>query len=593
MRSSQSLFAACGLLLALASLAGPALAAPPAKPAPGPATAKLAPTASTPKADEPFVETINVGVVNVDVYVTDKKGSPVTGLSKNDFQLLENGRPVEITNFYAVNDGKAVTPLTPIEVAATAPAPGAPPSSAEMEKVQTPEDQRLRLIVYIDNYNLVPFHRNRVMRELRAFLGQKLGRDDQMMLATYDRELHIRHGFTSDPSLIAAGLLDIEKISAQGVHAESDRRDVLQKIADSKSVTEAETYAHSYAENTFNDLSFSLDSLKKMIDALSGMPGRKAVVYVSDGLPMIAGEDVFYAIQGKYGEQTTSMTSTLTYNVARRLDEMTAQANANRVTFYTIDAAGLRSYDSNSAENQGTGAGAPGMSQLVDSVRISNLQSTLQTLAEKTGGFAILNTNDATPKLERVASDFKTYYSLGYTPPHFGDGRYYKIEVKVKSRKDLQVRHREGYRDKSIETLMSDGTLAALNFPFEQNPLGITLEFGQPRPRDDGFYLVPVLVRIPIGKLALIPHEQTQTEDARVRLFIAALDSAGATSEVQQAPVPISIPAKDVQVAQKKQYVYSVTLLMRPGEQRVSIGVRDDVGAQACFLSRSLRVGGV
>ncbi|HEY2293526.1 MAG TPA: VWA domain-containing protein [Thermoanaerobaculia bacterium] len=593
MRSSQSLFTACGLLLVAGSLAGPALAAPPAKPAPAPATAKLAPTASTAKADEPFVETVNVGVVNVDVYVTDKKGNPVTGLSKNDFQLLENGRPVEITNFYAVNDGKAVTPLTPIEVAATAPAPGAPPSSAEMEKVQTPEDQRLRLIVYIDNYNLVPFHRNRVMRELRAFLGQKLGRDDQMMLATYDRELHIRHGFTSDPSLIAAGLLDIEKISAQGVHAESDRRDVLQKIADSKSVTEAETYAHSYAENTFNDLSFSLDSLKKMIDALSGMPGRKAVVYVSDGLPMIAGEDVFYAIQGKYGEQTTSMTSTLTYNVARRLDEMTAQANANRVTFYTIDAAGLRSYDSNSAENQGTGAGAPGMSQLVDSVRISNLQSTLQTLAEKTGGFAILNTNDATPKLERVASDFKTYYSLGYTPPHFGDGRYYKIEVKVKSRKDLQVRHREGYRDKSIETLMSDGTLAALNFPFEQNPLGITLEFGQPRPRDDGFYLVPVLVRIPIGKLALIPHEQTQTEDARVRLFIAALDSAGATSEVQQAPVPISIPAKDVQVAQKKQYVYSVTLLMRPGEQRVSIGVRDDVGAQACFLSRSLRVGGV
>src|SRR3954464_4301260 len=200
MRSSQSLFAACGLFLALGSLAGPALAAPPAKPAPGPATAKLAPTASTAKADEPFVETVNVGVVNVDVYVTDKKGSPVTGLTKNDFQLLENDRPVEITNFYAVNAGKAVTPLTSIETAATAPAPGAP-APAEMEKVQTPEDQRLRLIVYIDNYNLRPFNRNRVMRELRAFLGQNLGKDDLMMLATYDRELHIRHTFTSDSSL--------------------------------------------------------------------------------------------------------------------------------------------------------------------------------------------------------------------------------------------------------------------------------------------------------------------------------------------------------------------------------------------------------
>ncbi|HEY3570160.1 MAG TPA: VWA domain-containing protein [Thermoanaerobaculia bacterium] len=587
MRSPKSLFTACGLFLALGGLAGQAFAAPPAKPA---AAKPAAASAAKDKAEEPFIDIINVGVVNVDVYVTDKKGNPVTGLSKNDFQLLENGRPVEITNFYAVNDGKAVTPLTAIETEATAPAPGAPPA-AEPEKVQTPEDQRLRLIVYIDNYNLRPFNRNRVMRELRAFLGQKLGKDDQMMLATYDRELHIRHGFTSDPSLIAAGMLDIEKISAQGVHADSDRRDVLQKIADSQSVAEAEGYAHSYAENTFNDLSFSLDSLKKMVDALAGMPGRKAVVYVSDGLQMIAGQDVFYAVQAKYGEQSTSMTSTLEYNVARRLDELTAQANANRITFYTIDAAGLRPYESTSAENQGPGASAPGMSQLVDSVRISNLQSTLQTLAEKTGGVAILNTNDATPKLEKVATDFKTYYSLGYTPPHFGDGRYYKLDVKLKNRKDLQVRHREGYRDKSTEALMSDGTLAALNFPFEQNPLGVSLELGQPRPRDDGFYLVPVLVRIPIGKLQLIPHEQTQTEDARVRLFIAALDSAGGTSDVQQAPVPISIPTKDLAAAQKKQYVYSVTLLMRPGEQRVSIGVRDDVGAQACFLSRSLKVG--
>jgi VWFA-related protein len=595
MRSTQRLFVAAWLFaaLGLAGLAG-AQAKKPTAPSPKPAsTSKSASTASTPKPaeQEPFIDVVNVGVVNVDVFVTDKKGNPVTNLSKDDFQLFENNRPVEITNFYAVNAGKTLTPLTPVETAATAAAPGAPPPSpADLDKAQTPEEQRLRLIVYIDNYNLRPFNRNRVMRELRAFIGQRLSKDDQLMLATYDRELHIRHTFTSDPSLIAAGMLDLEKISAQGVHADSERRDALQKIQDSQSVTEAEGYAHSYAESTFNDLSFSLDALKKMTDAMAGMPGRKAVVYVSDGLQMIAGQDVFYAVQSKYGEQSTSMTSTLEYNVARRLDELTAQANANRITFYTIDAAGLRSYDSNSAENQGPGAGAPGVAQLVDSVRISNLQSTLQTLAEKTGGVAILNTNVVTPRLERIGRDFNTYYSLGYTPPHFGDGRYYKIDVKVKNRKDLQVRHREGYRDKNTEAKMSDGTLAALNFPFEENPLGVSLEFGQPRQREDGFYLVPVLVRIPIGKLVLIPRDKT--EDGRVRLFIAALDSAGGTSDVQQAPVPISIPKADVTVAQKKQYVYTVTLLMRQGDQRVSIGVRDDVGAQASFLSRGLRVGG-
>ncbi|MFL6193169.1 MAG: VWA domain-containing protein, partial [Thermoanaerobaculia bacterium] len=351
-----------------------------------------------------------------------------------------------------------------------------------------------------------------------------------------------------------------------------------------------ESLARTYAQSTYNDLSFSVDALKRMVDFLAGMPGRKAVVYVSDGLQMISGQDVFYAVQNKYNEQSTSLTQTLEFDSSRRFTELAAQANANRITFYTIDAAGLRTYESTTAENQGPGASAPGMSQLVDSVRFSNLQSTLQLLAEKTGGFAIINTNVVTPKLDRMARDFSTFYSLGYTPPHYGDGRYYKLEVKVKNRRDLQVRHREGYRDKSTDARMNDSTMAVLNFPFEENPLGITLEFGQPRPREDGYFLVPVMVRIPIGKLVLVPRGEV-SEDARVRLFIAAMDSNGGTSEVQQTPVPISIPKGEVATAQNKHYVYSVTLLMRAGDQRVAVGVRDDVAAQASFLSRGLRVG--
>lgn len=595
MRSSQRFFIAFGLVLAVAGSAGRAgaqarKAGKPDHPA-KPAAASVADQAAN---QEPFIDIVNVSVVNVDVYVTDKQGRSVTGLTRDDFQVFENNRPVEITNFYAINDGKSVTPLTAVEQEAVAPAPTAPGTAPplpprEADRVKTPEDQRLRLVVYIDNFNLEPFHRNRVMRELRAFIGHNLGRDDQLMLVTYDRELHIRRTFTSDPSLIASAMLELEKISAQGVHGVSERRDTLSRIQDSQSVAEAEGLARTYAQSTYNDLSFSVDALKKLIDALAGMPGRKAVVYVSDGLQMIAGQDVFYAVQNKYGEKSSSLTQTLEFDASRRFSELTAQANANRITFYTIDAAGLRTYESVSAENQGPGPTAPGMSQLIDTVRISNLQSPLQLMAEKTGGVAIINTNVVMPQLEKIARDFNTYYSLGYTPPHYGDGRYYKIEVKVKNRKDLVVRHREGYRDKSTDARMNDGTMAALNFPFEENPLGVTVEFGQPKPRDDGYFLVPVIVRIPIGKLVLVPREQT--EDAKVRLFVAAMDSNGATSDVQQTPVPISIPKADLDAAQGKQYVYSVTLLMRSGEQRVAVGVRDDVAAQSSFVSRGVRIG--
>jgi VWFA-related protein len=581
-------FLATGLLLALGSWSlGSAAQKKPDKPpvpAPGKETSK--------EDDSSFVEVVNVNVVNVDVYVTDKKGNAVTGLGRDDFELFENNRPVKISNFYSVQDGKATAPGAPVQ-AATPAAPGVavpPPLPQELESVRPSEDQRLRLVIYVDNYNLRPFNRNRVMRELRAFIGQKLHKDDLIMLVTYDREVHVRHTFTSDPAQIASIMLDIEKISAQGVHADSERRDALQRINDSQSVAEAENAARTYAESTYNDLSFSIDGLKKVVDSLAGTPGRKAVIYVSDGLPMIAGQDVFYAVQNKYGEQSTSMVTTLEYDTSKRFIELAAQANANRITYYTIDAAGLRSYDSVSAENQGPGPTSPGSAQLIDSVRFANLQSPLQLLAEKTGGQVILNTNVIMPRLERIARDFNSYYSLGYEPTHYGDGRYYKWTVKVKKRKDLQVRHREGYRDKSTDAQMTDSTMAALNFPFEDNPLGVSLEFGQARARDDGFYLMPVMVRIPIGKLVLVPRGE-QSEEAKVRLFIAAMDSNGSTSDVQQTPVPISVPRAEIAAAQQKSFVYTVTLLMREGEQRVSVGIRDDVAAKASFVSRGVHVG--
>ena len=477
--------------------------------------------APTQAMDQDLGEIVNVNVVNVDVFVTDRSGKRIQGLTKDDFEIFENGKKVGITNFYAVDGGKARMIGDEPVPAASVPAQPGPPGPPAGLVPQLPEDQRLRLVVYIDNFNLHPFNRNRVMKELRAFLGQKLNRDDQVMLVSYDRELHVRRTFTSDPGLINDALVELEKVSGHAVHHDSERRDVLRNIEDARSAAEALGHARSYAQSTFNDLSFSIDALKEMVGSLAGMPGRKAILYVSDGLQMIAGQDVYYAVQSKYGEQTTGLTESMQFDTSRRFTELTATANANRVTFYTIDAAGLRVYSSISAENQTAGQGV-----YVDSIQISNLQAPLQMLAEKTGGVAIINANQVGPHLEKLAQDFGTYYSLGYSPTHYGDGRYYKIEVKVKQ-KGYQVRHREGYRDKSPDSRMTDGTLAALNFPFEENPFGVELEFGKGTQKDGDHFLVPVLVKIPLGKLVLVPREQTH--EARVRLYIAAMDEKGAT----------------------------------------------------------------
>jgi len=554
--------------------------APPSGVAPAPAAA---PAAGKQPADENFVESVTVNVVNVDVYVADKKGR-VTGLTRNDFELYEDGRPMAITNFLAVEGGKTTGAAAEAEAAAEAAEPNhAPKLPPGYDQTPIPEDQKLRLIVYIDNYNLKPFDRNRVMRDLRIFLDQKLRRGDQVMLVTYDRELHVRQPFTADTSLVNAQLLAIEKISAQGVHSESDRREVLKNIENSQGGSQALSYAHGYAGAAFNDVSFTIDALKNLVTTLAGMSGRKAIVYVSDGLPMMVGEDVYYAVQNKY-PGTSIISESSEFDSSRRLEELAAQANANRVTFYTIDAGGLRVYSATSAENATAGQGV-----YIDQINITNLQSSLQMMAEKTGGLYVINANDVLPHLNKFADDFSTFYSLGYTPPHVGDGRFHKITVKVK-RKGVTVRCREGYRDKSIESRMSDGTLAALQFPFQANPVGLTLEFGRPAERKDGLFLVPISVKIPLGKLTLVPREQGNSS-AKVRLFIGAIDPDGRTSEVQQVPVPINVPAAEVSKLGGKHFLYTLSLLMRSGDQKVAIGMRDDVGALESYVTGELMVG--
>jgi hypothetical protein len=101
--------------------------------------------------------------------------------------------------------------------------------------------------------------------------------------------------------------------------------------------------------------------------------------------------------------------------------------------------------------------------------------------------------------------------------------------------------------------------------------------------RDDGHVLVPVQVRIPLDKVTMIPHGDEQ--QARLRIFVAAQDERGDLSPVQNMPLPIQIPNGDLERARQQGWRYDVSLLMRRGQHRVAVGVRDDVGAVASYVT--------
>ncbi len=541
----------------------------------------------TPEGDEPqeqfFGESVDVNVVNVEVFVTDKEGKRVRGLKEEDFQLQVDKKPVAITNFYAVDNGKAREDVVlPEPAAPSGPAPALPALAEE----EIPDEQRLYLIVYIDNFNLRPFSRNRVIQATRTFLRSRMRRGDQVMLVTYDRSLKVRHPFTKDPEVVASALSEIETQTGYGVHYDSDRRDLLDFIYnEARSVTEASGRVTSYAESIFNDMSFTLDSISKQVEILGGLPGRKAVLYVSDGLSMRPGEDAFYALNDKF-KDSASLTEIFRFDLSRRFDALISQANANRVTFYTVDASGLRTYSYMDAANHTAGGGAQ-----IDQTHFSNIQSSIRFMAEETGGFSIINTNNFSPLLDRMAEDFGNYYSIGFQPSGSGvAGRYHSIKVSLKNKmKGVTLRFREGYRDRPVATRMADSTLAALNFGYARNPIEAVVSSGRQERQENGQYLVPMTVRIPIGKMTLMPTDGYYR--ARLRLYIAAKDTEGGIADVQEVPLPIDIPNAEIEQAKNQVYSYEIKMLMRSGPQVVSVGVRDEIGALSSVATHTLRVG--
>jgi len=576
MRKHRTWWAALGLLLATTVTAQEAAEEPSA-------------IAQAVEGEGIFFETVDVNLVNFEVYVTDKQGNPVEGLTRDDFEILEDKRPVTITNFFTVKEGRPVTPAAP-ETVLAAPLPVSDTLPDSVPEFEIPEDQRLYLVVYIDNFNIRPFNRNRVFVQLRQFLAAELSSDDRVMLVTYDRSLHYRHPFTGDPEIIARSLFELEDLSGHALSTDSDRRDILRDISEARSLGEVEWRVRTFAESQFNDLSFSIDAMEGLIEDLGGLPGRKALLYVSDGLPSVAGEDLFHALQRKF-DSTASLSTAQDFNAHKMIGRLGAKANTNRVTFYTIDAAGLRVAGGSSVEV--ATAEEAGLAQFVDSVYISNLQSTLLRLAEDTGGQAVINANNVSKGLSRIARDFKTYYSLGYVPAHSGDGRYHNVEIRLKEkRKGVRVRHRAGYRDKPMTERMNASAMATLVYGFEENPLDVAIKITGSRP--DGqdatnYHLVDIVVEIPIKSIELVKIGDFHVGQTKV--YFAAMDEEGAPSDVSEVPLNLRIPDDQLETALTQLYPYRVTLRMRLGPHRLAVGVYDEVAANKSFVSRQFVVG--
>src|SRR5664279_3507043 len=516
-----------------------------------------------------------VSVTNLDVVVTDGKGNRITGLKKDDFIVIEDNLEQAITNFSPIEQGKMLLPADEVPAAAApvqpAGVPPAPPSVTSAPKT--------RIVIFIDNLHLSPFNRNRVLRSVETFVRDGVKDNVEGMIVVWNRTLKIRRKFTNDGRDLSDVLKQIEDESTLGQEILADRRGVIQAIDDSTTADQAAGRVRSYCLQLDNDLTFTIDAMKTTIDQLAGVDGRKILIHVSDGLPQSPGAELWQYISDKYRDASTHSTSLFEFDRTTKYLSVVQAANASGVAVYTIDASGL-SVDSNvSAENRTT-------SQRIDVfLERNNLQSMLSLMAEETGGEAIINKNDVLVALKNIEKDYTSYYSIGYRSVRSGLDRPHKDEVKVK-KTGFTVRARRSYLEKGVETKVREAVTSALFFPRDDNPLAVGLEVGKPVPADRENFAVPVVIRIPYSRLAMLPEGSKVR--GRVVFYFVVIDSAGLQSELTTQPVPIEKDVKEFETLVRKDFVYDVKLIMIPGGQKLSIAVRDDVTNQVSYLQKSV-----
>jgi VWFA-related protein len=553
----QSLKKTAAVLLLLAAATGFSQQPPPPKP---PANSSALP---------PISESVEVSVTNIEVFVTDRSGKRVSGLTRDDFELRQDGVPQKITNFYSVSGGKVLLEDGK-ELSIDEPA----------AKEELPVEVKARYLIYIDNLNIQVQNRNRMFRSLKTWVAQSIGRNAEAMVVTWNRSLKVRRKFTSEAGDIVGLLEVIEMETGGGSSIAGDRKDALHRIDESQSANEATMIARQYSQSLKSDLEFSVNALKDTVNGLAGVSGRKILMYVSEGLPSTAGQELFDSIQIKFGERASTLEQ-FDFHMDSKYMGIVQAANAQGVTIWPLDASGLQGDDLISAEN------SQFQNKPSQFLMRENMQGPIKLMAEMTGGKAAVNTNDWKSNLDELTKDFSNFYSIGYRSTRAAVDRPHSIEVTVK-KKGLNVRSRQGFVEKTVETRTAEAVVAALNYSRDDNPLGIVLALGESSPYDGENFLMPARISIPIGKIGLVPTGDNY--EGRLFIYFVVLDVSGKQSDLTLREQKIKVPLAKLKESQAKFLPYEVKMLVVPGGQKVSVAVRDGISNQVSYLQKNFFV---
>jgi VWFA-related protein len=488
-------------------------------------------------------------LVLVNVVVRDKNGTPVKGLTRDDFTIVEDGKPQTVSTFDYEDIPAGIA-------AASAAGPsqamvlGAKPSTATAAPAPPPEalrDRRL-IVLFFDLTGMEPDEVDRTATAALKYVDEQMTPADLVALVSLSTRMQVEQDFTSDKELLKKALAKFS-LSAGAGYTNGMTADTEGTSDDANSYTPDET-----EYNVFNT-DRKLEALGSLAQSLSKVDQKKSIIYFSNGVQQTGQEN--------QAELRTAVNEAIKANVA----------------IYTVDMRGLQALppggEARNASLRGTSIYSGASQRNALDANFAS-QETLQTLAGDTGGKAFLDSNDFGKVFRAVQNDTSQYYLLGYRSSNTArDGRYRRIAVKLKNQ-GYKLEYRSGYyapRDfqHSTHDDREQQLMAELSADFSATDLNMYLGAAYFRV-DDAHFFVPVSVVIPGTE---IPFTRDADKDK------ATLDFAGLVRDESKRVVAntrdtIKLNVEGAQEVRRKNVQYRTGFTLPPGKYHLKFVAREN-----------------
>ena len=517
--------------------------------------------------------TVGVEYVEVEARVLDDDGQPVRGLTKDTFQVLEDGVAQDVTAFVEI-DRPAPPAMQSGLSAGLKPAELVPPDVASNAPAQT--EGRIYLIL-LDEAFISPTRTPEVRRTLRQFVERGIGPGDLAAVSSTTRSLAFQN-FTSDKAMLVAA---VDKLL--GDKAPSPTIQSLTSLESRAAMSPSGGGGVAPSPPVAaNDVRLAQgkathEGLLRIVAWMSEMKARsRSIILVSEGLTL-----------DSVNTQQTEFSNLENLSSTTDVEKLSEAVRLSSIPIYTVDPRGLTSF----AEESILVGAVPGLSNTTPTAGLqAELEASrngLRRLAEETGGYAALAVNDFRGAFDRIVRQASSYYVLGYYSTNDRrDGKFRKIQVKI-DRPGAHVIARNGYTAASSRAprrvsspgpaAASEAVRLALSNRLPLSGLPLSAMAAPFRGRGS---TASVAVVLESSGVDLMLTERNGTFAGPLQVLVAALDQHGAVTASEVKGLQFNLSRDVFDRVQQFGFRWLSRVNLKPGRYQIRVAAANESGKQ-------------